>query len=887
MIGSTIKTGAVSNNNNQIHNSGNTDTNSNNLNVDSGNTNSFNSSVINAVIQNATFNASTNAHGARDSAPEHFQEFKVRIKLPFQRNRNFCGREDILDKMQQILEPRNSAKSPVEMPIAKRGAKKRKSVILHGLGGIGKSQIALEYAHRFHNLYTSIFWIDAENVSRTTNSACKIVEQLVVHYIAKPRFSDYQEIAKVLGIPGKIDPSGKIRRGAEELAMAVVHNWLSTSENRGWLLLVDNHDKPAADTFDNLFPTCDWGSFIITTRLPNLRRHGVCIEVAEIGSEAGLELLLESSGIIEEEMSESELQEAQELVQDLGELPLALDQAGAYICSLQIPVSAYRERLKTGLSAGFDEELLDPSLSPYKSSVLKTWELSFQELSDDARHLLHMCAFLSNEDIPEELFRRSKSAVPWITEDKNRLDKAIRSLFTFSLAKRKESNDSLWIHRLVHTWAREHTDIASQRRNAEDTLALVASAIVADEHNRSPEDYIFERRILNHLKICQEHISTYFTGSDSIKAAEASFAMSVVFQELGDLQQAEDLCGRSIDGYEKALGRDHPLCLEAIHRMGYILYRERKCNEALKLNREALAGKEKIFGSEHPSTLETMHNLAHVVCSAGYNNEALDLYQKALAGKEIALGKDHRSTLQTVNSIASIFSTQGRHDEALIWCRRALVGLEKALGHDHPETLWAVNAMGYTFDSQGRHHEALALYKRALGGRERALGEDHPLTLETIDAIAAILKGQGRLDEALEWYEKALVRREKALGEDHPKNLTAIHAIAWMFRNHKRYDEAFEWHRKSLVRREKALGEDHPGTLDTIDAIAAVLCNQDRYDEAVEWYEKALIRREKVLGKHHFFTQHTVNSMVSCLGKMGRFTEARQLKERFKQSQMY
>ncbi|KAL7275545.1 hypothetical protein RUND412_001504 [Rhizina undulata] len=143
-----------------------------------------------------------------------FQACKVRIKLPFQRNRNFCGREDILDKMRHILGPRNPAKSPMGM--LEMGTKGRKSVILYGLGGIGKSQIALEYAHRFDYYYISIFWIDAENVSRTTDSACKIVEQLVVHYLGKSRFSDYQEVAKILGIPGKIDPSSKIRQGARD-----------------------------------------------------------------------------------------------------------------------------------------------------------------------------------------------------------------------------------------------------------------------------------------------------------------------------------------------------------------------------------------------------------------------------------------------------------------------------------------------------------------------------------------------------------------------------------------------------------------------------------------------------------------------------------------------
>ncbi|KAL7275544.1 hypothetical protein RUND412_001503 [Rhizina undulata] len=572
-------------------------------------------------------------------------------------------------------------------------------------------------------------------------------------------------------------------------------------------------------------------------------------------------------------MSESELREAQELVQDLGELPLALDQAGAYICSLQIPVSAYRERLKTGLSAGFDEELLDPSLSPYKSSVLKTWELSFQELSDDARHLLHMCAFLSNEDIPEELFRRSKSAVPWITEDKNRLDKAIRNLFTFSLAKRKDSNDSLWIHRLVHTWAREHTDIASRLRNAEDTLALVGSAIVTDEHKRFSDDWMFERRILSHLKICEEHIFEHFGEPASVKVADASFAIAVAYLELGYNKQAKALCQRAIDGYEKVLGRNHPSCLDAIDRMGYILYTDKQYDDALNLYREALAGREKVFGSEHSTTFEAMNDLANVLASTiddqGFRDEALPWYERALTGLEKVLGKDHPETLSVVRSMGSNLRAQQRYDDAFNFYQRVLVGSEKALGEDHPSTLDTIATIASMFHKQKQYDQALEWYQKVLVRREKTLGEDHCSNLDTIATIAS-----KRYAQAIEWYQKTLVRRETVLREDHTSIMSTIEAIASIFRNQQRYDKALGWFQKALVRKEKALGEGHPSTLGTIEAIALIFRNQQRFDEAIEWFQKALVRKEKTLGENHPSTLGTVEAIASILHYQKLYDEA-------------
>ncbi|KAL7269951.1 hypothetical protein RUND412_007351 [Rhizina undulata] len=193
------------------------------------------------------------------------------------------------------------------------------------MGGIGKSQIALEYAHcdRFSRGYTSIFWIDADSDFQTKASAFEVVKQLVSHYAKKWYSSpDYSVIANTLGIPGKIDDSGRILPSVTETALEAVHNWLEKKENRGWLLLVDNKDKDA-DDFSRLLPSCNWGSVI---------------------------------------------------------------------------------------------RLAGRNLSPEKASVLTIWELSFQELCDDARQLLQLCAFLDNEDIPEELFRRGKEVVDWILE---------------------------------------------------------------------------------------------------------------------------------------------------------------------------------------------------------------------------------------------------------------------------------------------------------------------------------------------------------------------------------------------------------------------------------------------------------------------------------------
>ncbi|KAL7268241.1 hypothetical protein RUND412_009146 [Rhizina undulata] len=198
-----------------------------------------------------------------------FKEFNVRAKLPFNRNPKFYGRKDVFDRLCQILELDNQVDTSHIGADAQHDLN-RKTVVLHGLGGMGKSQIALEYAHRFSRFYTAIFWIDADDISRAADSMRKILEQLVAHYKTKWRSSpDLEEIANILGIAGSIDSSGRLDKAATDTAIETIHNWLAASGNHGWLLLVDNYDNADEDRLEDLIPTCDWGSVIITTRLSN------------------------------------------------------------------------------------------------------------------------------------------------------------------------------------------------------------------------------------------------------------------------------------------------------------------------------------------------------------------------------------------------------------------------------------------------------------------------------------------------------------------------------------------------------------------------------------------------------------------------------------------
>ncbi|KAL7275526.1 hypothetical protein RUND412_001529 [Rhizina undulata] len=621
---------------------------------------------------------------AARSIREDFKEFNVPFKPPFGKNPNFCGRKHILDELHDVLQPQNVDGSNFG----------RKTVILHRIEGVGKLQNSLEYIlnDRFssYSAYTSIFWIDAGNDSRIAESAFHIMDQLVTHYETKWRASpDYSEIAIILGIPGQIDEKGNIKLSTPGNAMSAVHGWLGREENRRWLLIIDNKNTAESTNIDKILPTCNWGSVIVTLRQSNIHQHGKCIEIQEMEPKYGLELMLKSSGINEQSLEETEVAAINEIITALGELPLALDQAAAYIRSQKIDFSAYRNKLKNGINI-FKNEFRDSSLSIYQDSIFTAWELSFKVLTEDARQLLCLCAFLGNDDIPEELFIRGKKAVDWIMEDEDRLYNAMESLFTLSFAKRKKP-DSFWIHPLVHTWTRGRIDGTAMRPNIKSTPFLVGAAIDMDADKTSLDARKFQRRILNHMNVCQRNISKDINGLDNIlEVAQALTALGLAYESLEFYKQAEELFRHLFEANERTYGSDHPTTMQAMGNLVNVIKYQGRPAEAL----------------------EMYLNMASVLNHLGRHEEELEIYKKALAGSEEMIGSDHPNTLTILHNMASVFEHLGRHDEALEMYEMALAGRDKSLGSDHPDTLTTVHMMISFFKHKQWYEEATLLEER-------------------------------------------------------------------------------------------------------------------------------------------------------------------------------
>ncbi|KAF8460946.1 hypothetical protein BDZ91DRAFT_410752 [Kalaharituber pfeilii] len=788
-------------------------------------------------------------------------------------------------------------------------------VVLYGMGGMGKTQIALEYVYRHRKDYSSTFWINASSEQTTKTSFIRIMEQLIEHHATLLDSPDYKHIGSLLGIAGKLDSAGLFsteKPEEEQQVIKAVQKWLTAKPNNKWLLVFDNLDDLESFDINDYIPSCDFGTVIITSRRRESAQHRRGLEVHQMQSNEAERLLLTSAGLdlgrFAPEERKLEETAVAAIVENLGYLPVAIAQAGAYINIRQCYFSHYLREYKTNVN-----RLLSRKWNKGKNgtSVFATWELSFNAIKNQnpkAAELLSLCAFLDNNDICEEFLRRGMK----LAMNDTSLADSIHLLFSYSIAKRTETYYSFNIHPLVHLcirWKLEMEPDEYQQKAIEAFLVVASGFATSKGRVHTVSDWIFERRNLPHLFAVERQMkdlplekeeslaaldTLYWVyknhghyrkaeemctavlaarekllGTNHLKTLGTIHRMAELYENQGKYNEALGLYQRVLEWTEKSLGTDHPNTLVVVMNMGLVYTRQGKYSEALELLQRALAGCEKSLGADHLTTLGTVHNIAMVYDNQGKYNQALERYQWALAGFEKTLGADHPRTLTTVNDMAIVYRKQGKYSQALEMYQRALAGKEKTLGADHPTTLNTIHNIAIVYENQGKYSQALELYQRALAGREKSLGTDHPSTLDTVNSMANVYESQGKYSQALELYQRGLAGFEKALGANHPSTLRTVYNMAILYENQREYSQAMGLYQRALAGYEKSLGTDHPSTLDTVHNMAVLYENQRAYSQAMELYQRALAGREKTLGAEHSDTVWSMKGVERCQAAYG------------------
>jgi tetratricopeptide (TPR) repeat protein len=666
------------------------------------------------------------------STPHAGRAFPSLWEVPYPRNPFFVGREAIFQTLRKALVPGSKATALTQAVV--------------GLGGIGKTQVALEYAYRFASSYEAVFWLQADSQEILTTAYLQLATQ-------------------VLGLPEQSE--------AEQQVNAVKH-WMETHQR--WLLILDNVEQPE-EVLSTFLPGKYLGSVLITTRmreagpqaqselLPVLSRYEGVLFLLRRARKIGQEALIRQA-------TRNDVRLAKELYHLMNGLPLALDQAGAYIAETGSSLQRYRD-----LYQQFRPKLLSrrQAQAPHPASVCRTFELSWQMIEGQsplAGKVLQFCAFLAPSQIPERLVLEGvgESERTW---DELEKDEALGLLHRYSLVER--ADDLLSLHRLVQEVLQDILSEDERQHCMEQAVLVVNTTFPSGEHGTWP----LCEFLLPHALICTRWIEVLRQ-----KKPEGARLLGVIghyLHERAQYRDAEPHLKQALSIREEQLGAEHPDTATSLNNLALLYWRQGRHQEAEPLYQRARAIYEQQLGPSDPDVARPLNGLAVLYSEQGKYAEAEPLYQRALKIREEQLGPDHPQVASSLNNMASLYKEQGKYAEAEPLYQRALKIREEQLGPDHPQVASPLNNMAILYKEQGKYAEAEPLYQRALSILEKQLGPDHPQVAHPLDGLAELYREQGKYARAEPLYQRALKIREQKLEPDHPYTKQVRENLAKLF----------------------------------------------------------------------------------------------------------
>ena len=695
--------------------------------------------------------------------------------VPYQRNPFFTGREDLLTQLHDQLNTSNATALTQSQAIS-------------GLGGIGKTQIALEYAYRYQHEYTSVLWLNAQSP-----------ENLLTEYIT---------LADLLHLPQPEKDEHYQTR-----LIALVKQWFVQHER--WLLILDNADN--FKTIRTFIPTGGQGHLILTTR-EHTTGSIASLPIVKMSLEEGSAFLLRRaklppSSTADTQTAQKHRTQAEAIVQALDSLPLALDQAGAYLeetpsCSLSDYLEYYHHQRQKYLARR-------GRTSTEHASVTATFVLCFTQVAEQnalAADLLRCLAFLDAEDIPEEMLHTAASELgphlQQITTDESLLGEAISVLLRYSLISYNQERRACSMHRLVQAVLQDEIPPEERHQWAEHVVRAINQAFPVSDVTTWQQC----QRYLPHAQRCVTWIE-----QEHLRFPEAVILLNQLasyLQVFAHYAEALLLCQRALDIAEQALGPNHPDTAASLNNLATLYRTQGEYEQALPLYQRAVAICEQTFGPNHPDTSASLNNLALLYKSQGEYEQAEPFYQRALAIDEKVYGLNHPEVATDLNNLGLLYKSQGKYEQAEPLYQRALTIREQTLGPNHPDTAMSLNNLAALYYSQGEYEQALPLYQRAVAVREQTLGPNHPHTANSLNNLAALYESQGEYEQALPLYQRALAITEQTLGPNHPNTATCLNNLALLYQFQGEYEQALPLCHRALVITEKMLGPNHPTTKD-------------------------------------------------------------------------
>jgi tetratricopeptide (TPR) repeat protein len=663
------------------------------------------------------------------------------------RNPNFTGRGDLLKSLRQTLRARRA------------GAVVQASTA-YGLGGVGKTQLATEYAHRFAADYDLIWWLTAEQP------------------VAIP--GRLAALARRLGLPEPADQAEQLALLFEELG-----------QRDRWLLVFDNATSP--HDLNPYRPPAGGGHLLITSRNPAWTAMATPLPV-EVLPRADAVAFLHARAHRPDDPA------ADAVAAALGDLPLALEQAGAYVEQTHSTLGGYLELFteRAGALLGLGCPV------DYQHTVATTWTVALDQVrakAPAAEDLLNLCAFLASDDLRRPLLREHADQLPdrlqQTAGDRFAFDQTVGALGGYSLVT--VSEHSLAVHRLVQTVVRQGLDEQAARGWAGAAVRLVLAAW--PDGSWLPAAWPRCGQLLPHTLAAAEHaqqlavapeqtgallnnVGVYLAGRVEQAAARASFERALAIEEaaygsdhpevartlgnlgnalrgLGELPEAHTHFQRALTIYEAAYGPDHPEVARTRGNLGLVVYDLGELPEARAQLERALAIFETAYAPHDPHVAATLNNLGVVLRRLGELPEARARLERALAIFAVGYGPDHPEVARTLDNLGVVLRRLGELPQARVHHEQSLELFEAAYPRDHPEVARTLGNLGPVLAELGELAEARARLERALAIFETAYGPDHPQVANTLHSLGVVLRQLGKLPEAEAYEQRAHAIRQQ------------------------------------------------------------------------------------------------------------------------------
>ncbi|KAA8910805.1 hypothetical protein FN846DRAFT_761666, partial [Sphaerosporella brunnea] len=805
------------------------------------------------------------------------EKYAIPFEPPFARNVNFCGRAETLDSIHRKLWPKimDDTSSPLS----------RNLISLVGSNGAGKSQVLLEYMYRYHSnkqRYSSIFWLDAGSYSQLEASAYLAIESIISHYQATwTSATDCdQRIAHALKIydPPIMTRSALMDAVNKSASVNILKAWLSHESNNRWLLIVDGYD-PDAFNLDVILPTTESGHIIMSTSQTYAHPGSFLISVPDsIGEAECVDLLIRSSGKAPGTISRNDLTTAANIIKMTSPLPLALDQAGAYMSNEGINLQKYAKQLKMELEPPSSRSSSPGRRAGFCENKMDTlWEMSWIKLSANARRLIQLCSLISHDDIPLKLLRGGKRDIEWMKDDEAVI-KAISKLRAFSYITMRENESSFSIHPLLHRWVRKHleTDQELLLEMRKSVIYMVTSSFDFDDDTSTGWSY--ERRVLPHVECCTELFVIQMNGYGELmddRDREVAYNLARAYERLCNHQKAGALYLRALKFVDTATASPPDLKIMDAYAMN--LQAQGKLEEAMTWYTQALQRAEQTVGPTNPLTLSIIQHIAKLHFEQGLYDVAVAEYKRVLSVLD-AKKKNHPRTLRIRYQLALVYTEQGNHGTALELLQKVREAREKSpsLGPSHETTLETLEAIAKIYQLQEKYAEALEVLKLLLDRKVASLGQNHRSTLETLDAIATVYERQGRHLDALSSCEMVLNGLSKLFGAaDHPWTFEIVARMGRVYLLLAQYADAEREYRKAYSGF-KALGME-VRELETATRVSEVLRLRCQYSEALDWSRLAEAGLQERLGRGHPSITDAKLCSAKTLDLQGNYTAASQL----------